>query len=129
MWSLLKCRFSVLQNGVEGISPLRTVFHEEESVSSIRITPGIDDGAARGEIDILFSLSSVPQSSASEVMMDLQLACILVVGQLTADRTVWTTGGVLITLGLHTTLHSLRGHHHHDCLQCSIYVCFVMYMY
>ena len=104
MWSLLKCRFSVLQNGVEGISPLRTVFHEEESVSSIRVTPRVDDGAARGEIDILFSLSSVPQSSASEVMMDLQLACILVVGQLTADRTVWTTGGVITTLGLYTTL-------------------------
>ena len=85
------------------ISPLRTLFHEEVSVSSIRVTPGIDDGAARGEIDILFSLSSVPQSPASEVMMDLQLACILVVGQLTADRTVSTTGRVLTTLGLYTT--------------------------
>ena len=89
---------------MEGISPLRTLFHEEETVSSIRITPRVDDGAARGEIDILFSLSSVPQSSASEVMMDLQLACILVEGQLTADRTVWTTGRVLTTLGLYTTL-------------------------
>ena len=79
------------------------MFHEEESVSTIRVTPWIDDGAARGEIDILFSLSSVPQSSASEVMMDLQLACILVVGQLTADRTVRTTGRVLSTFGLHTT--------------------------
>ena len=88
---------------MEGISPLRTLFHEEKSVSSIRVTPWVDDGAARGEIDILFSLSSVPQSSASEVMMDLQLACILVVGQLTADRTVRTTGRVLSTLGLHTT--------------------------
>ena len=79
------------------------MFHEEESVSSIRVTPWVDDGAARGEIDILFSLSSVPQSPASEVMMDLQLACILVVGQLTADRTVRTTGRVLSTFGLHTT--------------------------
>ena len=92
-----------LKKRVGLISPLRTVFHEEESVSSIRVTPWVDDGAARGEIDILFSLSSVPQSSASEVMMDLQLACILVVGQLTADRTVRTTGRVLSTLGLHTT--------------------------
>ena len=104
MWSLLKRCFSVSQKGVGLISPLRTVFHEEESVSSIRVTPWIDDGAARGEIDILLSLSSVPQSSASEVMMDLQLACILVVGQLTADRTVSTTGGVITTLGLYTTL-------------------------
>ena len=80
------------------------MFHEEKSVNSIRVTPWVDDGAARGEIDILFSLSSVPQSSASEVMMDLQLACILVVGQLTAHRTVSTTGGVIITLGLYTTL-------------------------
>ena len=80
------------------------MFHEEESVSSIRVTPWVDDGAARGEIDILFSLSSVPQSSASEVMMDLQLACILVVGQLTADRTVSTTGGVISTFSLNTTL-------------------------
>ena len=103
MWSLLKRCFSVSQKGVELISPLRTVFHEEESVSSIRITPWVDYGAARGEIDILFSLSSVPQSSASEVMMDLQLACILVVGQLTADRTVSTTGGVFTTLGLYAT--------------------------
>ena len=37
-------------------------------------------------------------------MMDLQLACILVEGQLTADRTVSTTGRVLTTLGLYTTL-------------------------
>ena len=79
------------------------MFHEEESVNTIRVTTWVDDGAARGEIDILFSLSSVPQSSASEVMMDLQLACILVVGQLTADRTVRTTGRVLSTFGLHTT--------------------------
>ena len=85
------------------ISPLRTLLHEEESVSSIRVAPGVDDGAARGEIDILLSLSSVPQSSPSEVMMDLQLACLLVVGQLTADLTVWTTGGVLSTVSLHTT--------------------------
>ena len=105
MWSLLKRCFSVSQKGVELISPLRTVFHEEESVSSIRVTPWIDDGAARGEIDILFSLSSVPQSSASEVMMDLQLACILVVGQLTAHRTVWTTGGVISTLGRNKKLY------------------------
>ena len=85
------------------ISPLRTLFHEVESVSSIRVAPGVDDGAARGEIDILLSLSSVPQSPPGEVMMDLQLACLLVVGQLTADPTVWTTGGVLTTLRLHTT--------------------------
>ena len=88
------------------ISPLRTLFHEEESVRSIRVAPGVDDGAARGEIDILLSLSGVPQSPPSEVMMDLQLACLLVVGQLTADLAVWTTGGVLSTLGLHTTLQS-----------------------
>ena len=37
-------------------------------------------------------------------MMDLQLACILVVGQLTADRTVSTTGRVLTTFSLYTTL-------------------------
>ena len=56
------------------ISPLRTLFHEVESVSSIRVAPGVDDGAARGEIDILLSLSSVPQSPPGEEMMDLQLA-------------------------------------------------------
>ena len=86
------------------ISPLRTLLHEEMSVSSMSVTPGVDDGAARGEIDILLSLSGVPQSPIGEVMMDLQLACLLVVGQLTADQTVWTTGGVLSTPGLHTTL-------------------------
>ena len=37
-------------------------------------------------------------------MMDLQLACILVVGQLTADRTVSTTGWVITTFGLYATL-------------------------
>ena len=79
------------------------MFHEEKSVRSIRVTPWVDDGAARGEIDILFSLSSIPQSLASEVMMDLQLACILVVGQLTAHKTVSTTGGVFTTLGLNPT--------------------------
>ena len=73
------------------------------SISSIRVAPRVDDGAARGEIDILLSLSSVPQSSLGEEMMDLQLACLLVVGQLTADPAVWTTGGVLSTVGLHTT--------------------------
>ena len=39
-------------------------------------------------------------------MIDLRLACLLVVGQLAADLTVWTTGWVLSTLGLHTTLQS-----------------------
>ena len=76
------------------------------SISSIRVAPGVDDGAARGEMDILLSLSSVPQSSPSEVMVDLQLACLLVVGQLTADLAVWTTGGVISTVVLHTTLQS-----------------------
>ena len=85
------------------ISPLRTLLHEVKSISSIRVAPWVDDGAARGEIDILLSLFLVPQSTTSEVMMDLQLACLLVVGQLAADLTVWTTGGVLSTLGLHTT--------------------------
>ena len=85
------------------ISPLRTLFHEVQSISSIRVTPGVDDGAARGEIDILLSLSGVPQSPVGEVMMALQLACLLVVGQLAADLRVWPTGWVLSTLGLHTT--------------------------
>ena len=80
--------------------------HEEESVRSVRVTPGVHDGAARGEMDIFLSLSGVPQSPLGEVMVDLQLACLLVVGQLTADLAVWTTGGVLSTLGLHTTLQS-----------------------
>ena len=87
-----------------GILPLRTLFHEEVSVSSIRVTPGVHDGAARGENNILLSLAGVPQSPPGEVMMDLQLACVLVVGQLTADLTVGTTGRVLSTVSLHTTL-------------------------
>ena len=78
--------------------PLRTLFHEEESVGSIRVTPGVDDGAARGESDVLLSVSSVPHSSLCEVVMNLQLAGLLVVGQLTADPAVWTTGGVLSTV-------------------------------
>ena len=86
--------------------PLRTLLHEEVSVSSMSVTPGVDDGAARGEIDILLSLSGVPESPLGEVMMDLQLACLLVVGQLAANATVWTTGGILSTLCLHITLQS-----------------------
>ena len=84
--------------------PLRTLFHEEESVGSIRVTPGVDDGAARGEMDVLLSVPSVPHSPLCEVVMDMQLPGLLVVGQLTADPAVWTTGGVLSTLILHTTL-------------------------
>ena len=56
------------------ISPLRTLFHEEVSVSPIRVTPGVHDGAARGENNILLSLAGVPQSPPGEIMMDLQLA-------------------------------------------------------
>ena len=41
------------------ISPLRTQLHKEMSVSSMSVAPRVDDGAARGEIDILLSLSSV----------------------------------------------------------------------
>ena len=84
--------------------PLRTLSHQEVSVSSIRVAPGVDDGAARGEIDILLSLSGVPQSPLGEEMMDLQLTRVLVVGQLTADPTVGTTGRVLSTVSLHSTL-------------------------
>ena len=36
--------------------------------------------------------------------MDLQLAIVLVVGKLTADVTVGTTGRILTTLFLHTSL-------------------------
>ena len=36
--------------------------------------------------------------------MDLQLAIVLVVGKLTADVTVGTTGRILATLFLHTSL-------------------------
>ena len=104
MWSLLKCCLvSSIKWCFHLNSPLRTLFHEEVSVSSIRVTPGVHDGAAGGEIDIPLSLPGVPQSPPCEIMMDLQLACLLVVGQLTADLTVWTTGGVLTTLRLHTT--------------------------
>ena len=56
------------------ILPLRTLFHEEVSVSSVRVTPGVHDGAAGGENNILLSLPGVPQSPPGEVMMDLQLA-------------------------------------------------------
>ena len=84
--------------------PLRTLFHEEESVGSIRVTPGVDDGAARGESDVLLSVSSVPHSPLCEVMVDMQLPGLLAVGQLTADPAVWTTGGVLSTLSMRTTL-------------------------
>ena len=82
--------------------PLRTLIHEEATVSPIRVTPGVHDGAAWGEIDIPLSLPGVPQSPLGEIMMDLQLARVLVVGQLAADPAVWTTGGVLATLGLLT---------------------------
>ena len=57
-----------------GFIPLRTLFHEEVSVSSVRVTPGVHDGAAGGENNILLSLPGVPQSPPGEVMMDLQLA-------------------------------------------------------
>ena len=53
---------------------MRTLFHEEVSVSSVRVTPGVHDGAAGGENNILLSLPGVPQSPPGEVMMDLQLA-------------------------------------------------------
>ena len=82
--------------------PLRTLIHEEPAISPIRVTPGVHDGAAGGEIDIPLSLPGVPQSPPCEIMMDLQLARVLVVGQLAADPAVWTTGGVLATLGLLT---------------------------
>ena len=101
MWSLLKCCLvSSIKWCFHLNSPLRTLFHEEVSVSSIRVTPGVHDGAAGGEIDIPLSLPGVPQSPPCEIMMDLQLARVLVVGQLAADPAVWTTGGVLATLGL-----------------------------
>ena len=54
--------------------PLRTLIHEEATVSPIRVTPGVHDGAAGGEIDIPLPLPGVPQSPLGEIMMDLQLA-------------------------------------------------------
>ena len=67
------------------ILPMRTLFHEEEPVTSIRVTPGVHDGAAGGERNILESLDFVPGTCSGVEMMDIQNVCIRVVGQLTAD--------------------------------------------
>ena len=71
-----------------GILPLRTLFHEEVSVSSIRVTPGVHDGAAGGESNILESIEFVPETSPSVEMMDHPLACVDVDWQLVADLAV-----------------------------------------
>ena len=75
MCSLLKCCCVVsLKVEVGGILPLRTLFHEEESVTSISVTARVHDFASRGKRNILESLDFVPETSSGVEMMDLQLA-------------------------------------------------------
>ena len=61
----------------------------------MRVTPGVHDGAAGGELDVLLSIAGIKHSPSSEVMMDLHLPCLPVDWQLAADLAVWKTGGVL----------------------------------
>ena len=68
------------------------------------VPSGVHDGVPRSEWERLESLEIIPQSSVGEEVMDLQLAIVLVVGKLTADVTVGTTGRILATLFLHTSL-------------------------
>ena len=68
------------------------------------VPPGVHDGVPRSEWERLESLEIIPKSAVGEEVMDLQLAIVLVVGKLTADVTVGTTGRILATLFLHTSL-------------------------
>ena len=56
---------------MSSISPLRTLFHDDAAVSSILVTARVHDGAARRKTQILESFAFVPETSASEEMMDL----------------------------------------------------------
>ena len=76
--------------------PLRALFHKVKSVSPVSVPPRVHNGAAGGEGDLIESHPScAPQTCPCEVVVYLQLASVLVVGQLTADLTVRLTGGVL----------------------------------
>ena len=91
-------------------SPLRTLLHEVDPVSPVCVAPGVDDGVAGREGERVKPLVRRPESPASEVVVDLQLASVLVVGELTADLAVSTTGGILDTVVIFSTngscLHS-----------------------
>ena len=91
-------------------SPLRTLLHEVDPVSPVCVAPGVDDGVAGREGERVKPLVRRPESPASEVVVDLQLASVLVVGELAADLAVSTTGGILDTVVIFSTngscLHS-----------------------
>ena len=87
-------------------SPLRTLLHEVDPVSPVCVAPGVDDGVAGREGERVKPLVRRPESPASEVVVDLQLASVLVVGELTADLTVSTTGGILHTFVIFSTNRS-----------------------
>ena len=75
--------------------PFWALFHELKSISPISVPSRVHDGATGGEGDVVEPLAScVPQTCSCEVVVDLKLATVLVIGQLTADLTVRLTGGV-----------------------------------
>ena len=84
-------------------SPLQTLLHEVDPVSPVCVAPGVDDGVAGREGERLKPLVRRPESPASEAVVDLQLASVLVVGELTADLAVSTTGGILHTVVIFST--------------------------
>ena len=91
-------------------SPLRTLLHEVDPVSPVCVAPGVDDGVAGREGERVKPLVRRPESPASEAVVNFQLASVLVVGELTADLAVSTTGGILHTVVIFSTngscLHS-----------------------
>ena len=77
-----------------------------DPVSPVCVAPGVDDGVAGREGERVKPLVRRPESPASEVVVDLQLASVLVVGELTADLAVSTTGGILDTVVIFSTNRS-----------------------
>ena len=61
------------------------MLHEVDPVPSVCVTPGVDDDVAGREGQRVKPVVGPPESPASEEVVDLQLASVLVIWELAAD--------------------------------------------